>query len=369
MPNSYGTWVVELSSTLGTGAYLLGGVPIGSGFRTFRQEYANGNDKVCYWVVSDDGTKREKNRFGTLTYGTPDTLTRNVVKSTDGNAPVSWVGGDHPLQVYVVPDDEAEELAIGMGFGATRPGVLKYGLWAEEDGEGTDVDIVDLFDGTSDLPAFIVDRVNHQLYGSVLKLNIQKFTSSGTYTPHAKMRFGYAVGKGAGGGGGTLSAQSTLAMGSGGGGEGGTAIKFFTRADVLPTVSVTIPAAAGSGANGGNCTFGPLLTANGGLAGLAAVGGAGGGGTGDTVIPGAPGGNGSLVTTANGNGFGGAGGGAGGAVGQTDSGSPSSVVGTAAAANSGGGGGGAASRAAGPGSVAGGNGGSGYLYVVEFLAP
>jgi len=29
-----------------------------------------------------------------MTYGTPDTLSRNVVEATNGNAPVSWGGGD-----------------------------------------------------------------------------------------------------------------------------------------------------------------------------------------------------------------------------------------------------------------------------------
>jgi hypothetical protein len=165
---SYRDWVVETSSTTGTGAYnLSGAAPAGTSYFTFRQRYSNGEDEVSYWVVSADRTKWEKNRFCTLTYGTPDTLTRNVVESTNGDAAVSWVGGDAPLRLYVVPDADAEEFAISMGLGAARPDVLKFGLWADEDDTASNYDTLKFFDGTSDDNVGVINKVAHRatIYG------------------------------------------------------------------------------------------------------------------------------------------------------------------------------------------------------------
>lgn len=165
---SYRDWVVETSSTTGTGTYSLSGAaPAGTSYFTFRQRFSNGDDELCYWVVNSDRTKWEKNRFGTLTFGSPDTLTRNVVESTNGDAAVSWVGGDAPLRIYVVPDASAEEFAISMGLGTTRPGVLKFGLWTDANDTATDYDTVKFFDGTSDDNVGVINRTTHRatLYG------------------------------------------------------------------------------------------------------------------------------------------------------------------------------------------------------------
>lgn len=158
---SYRDWVVELSNTTGTGAYSLAGAPVGTSYFTFRQRYADGDDEVVYWVVNGDRTKWEKNRFSTLNYGTPDTLSREVVESTNGDAAVSWVGGDTPLRLYVVPDSDAQEFMISMGLGSARPDILKYGLWPEEDGVAANIDQLNLFDGTNDIPVAKVNRSNH----------------------------------------------------------------------------------------------------------------------------------------------------------------------------------------------------------------
>lgn len=113
----------ETSSTTGTVAYTLSGSPpAGTSYFTFRQSYANGNDKVCYFVVSKTSGKWEKNRFGTLTYGTRnDTLSRNVMESSNGGAPILWVGDDLPLLVYVVPDSDAQDFATAGA--PRRPGL------------------------------------------------------------------------------------------------------------------------------------------------------------------------------------------------------------------------------------------------------
>jgi len=125
--SSYADWVVEMSNTTGTGAYALAGVPAGSGFFTFRQRFGNGANEIVFWVMNKDGTKREKNRFGTLTYGTPDSLSRNVIASTNGDAAVSWVGGDIPLLVYIAQDSDvlnAVAGAVSFQTGAVLEGTL-----------------------------------------------------------------------------------------------------------------------------------------------------------------------------------------------------------------------------------------------------
>lgn len=165
---SYRDWVVETSSTTGTGPYnLSGSPPAGTSYFTLRQRFSNGEDEIYYWVVNADRTKWEKNRGGTLTYGTPDTLSRNVVESTNGDAAVSWVGGDAPLLIYVSNDAEALEQAISMGLSTTRPDVLKFGLWADEDGLAASYDQLKLFDGTSDDVVGVVNTVAHvaTIYG------------------------------------------------------------------------------------------------------------------------------------------------------------------------------------------------------------
>jgi len=165
---SYRDWVVETSSTTGTGSYdLSGSPPAGTSYFTFRQRYSNGEDEVVYWVVNANRTKWEKNRFGTLTYGSPDTLSRNVVESINGDAPVSWVGGDAPLRIYVAPDADAAEFAISMGLGAARPDVLKYGLWAKDAEPSAGFQQLNIYDGAGDIPAGIVNATGNKatLYG------------------------------------------------------------------------------------------------------------------------------------------------------------------------------------------------------------
>jgi len=132
-------------------------------------------------------------------------------------------------------------------------------------------------------------------------LNIQTFTSSGTYTPtvgttHCLIK---ACGGGGGGGGaGTTAAGSIVAA------SAGTAAGYVETFIANPGATTVTIGAMGQGVNGaagsagGSTTFGALLTAGGGVAGVAAnttppllVGnGVGGTATGGTLInlPGQP---------------------------------------------------------------------------------
>jgi len=123
-------WIVQTSSTTGTGTYTLGDPPLGTSYFPFRQRIDDGANDVRFWVVNAQRTKWEKNSGGTLTYGVSpgtDTLSRNVLESTNGDAPISWVADDLPLRVYVVPDSAVEEGVIAGFLAATRPPQLRVG--------------------------------------------------------------------------------------------------------------------------------------------------------------------------------------------------------------------------------------------------
>jgi hypothetical protein len=111
--------------------------------------------------------------------------------------------------------------------------------------------------------------------GLFTSVALQVFTSSGTYTPTAGMKFCLAIGTGAGGGSGGADATSAATPGdaaaAGGGGAGGTCIELFNAATIGASQVVTIGAGGAAGANtggnggvGGNTTLGALFTANGG---------------------------------------------------------------------------------------------------------
>jgi hypothetical protein len=109
------------------------------------------------------------------------------------------------------------------------------------------------------------------------RANMVVITSNTTYTPPVNLLFAKVIAIGGGGGsGGRASTSSTQRSLGGGGGGGGTAIKIFSKSDLMPNVSVTIGAggAAGSaganpGGTGGTTTFATStpLTCNGGAGG------------------------------------------------------------------------------------------------------
>lgn len=96
-------------------------------------------------------------------------------------------------------------------------------------------------------------------------LNVQVFTTSGTYTPTNGAKKIVVEVLGAGGGGGSSSAANTSANGLGtGGGGGGYAKSYLTSVPASQSVTVGVGGAAAS--NGGASSFGSII-ANGGTAG------------------------------------------------------------------------------------------------------
>ena len=133
-------------------------------------------------------------------------------------------------------------------------------------------------------------------------INIQTFTSSGTYTPTASMKYCIIECVGGGGGGGTANTGVGRWSSGAGGGGGGYSRKFASSATIGASETVTIGAAgtAGSsgqnaGGSGGDTSVGTICIGKGATGGAGndgsgsaiSIGGAGGvAGTGDITFPG-----------------------------------------------------------------------------------
>ncbi|MCS3451919.1 hypothetical protein M2222_008304 [Bradyrhizobium elkanii] len=144
-----------------------------------------------------------------------------------------------------------------------------------------------------------------------LVVSIQKFTSSGTYTPSSGMVHAIIECLGGGAAGGGSASNASFLVSGGGGGAGSYSRKVATAASVGASQTVTI-GAGGTGAtgnvggNGGDTSVGTLCIGKGGSGGnfgsSAAFGrgGAGGvAGTGDVTLPGANGGDGAYQSGTN----------------------------------------------------------------------
>ena len=212
-------------------------------------------------------------------------------------------------------------------------------------------------------------------------LNIQTFTSSGTYTPTAGMANCIIQCIGGGGAGGGAATGTGGSCGAGGG-SGSFSQSYVSAATIGGSQTVTIGtggtgSSAATGGAGNDTSVGSIVIGKGGSGGLTsgaaatvtklAQGGNGGiAGTGNLAFPGTPGQTGVAITSVSGatiSGSGGSsifGGGAPSVSVQTGN-----AAGTNAVANTGGGGSGGSFSNSG-GSVAGGNGGSGIIIIYEY---
>lgn len=91
----FGYRIRETTSIEGTGTIELNGA-VGTGFRAFSDEFVSGS-RVGYIIVSIDSQTGDGDYeigIGTLTHGTPDTITRDtVITSTASGAKVNWGPG------------------------------------------------------------------------------------------------------------------------------------------------------------------------------------------------------------------------------------------------------------------------------------
>jgi len=209
---------------------------------------------------------------------------------------------------------------------------------------------------------------------------VQTFTSSGTYTPNAKMV--YCTIECWGGGGGGIAGSTVYVLGSGGGGAGGYSRKTVSKATIGASQVVTIGAlgaggAAGTnnGSNGTATSVGTLCIANGGSGGGSSAtapgsGGAGGAaGTGDIAAPGMYGDSARIPINAPANTIATSGMGASTLIGSggTSNYAVNNVRAGFSATGRGAGGGGAVGSFT-TSTAAGGDGTAGYVIITEFLA-
>lgn len=131
----------------------------------------------------------------------------------------------------------------------------------------------------------------------ISQVNVQVFTSSGTYTPTTGMKYcTVEIVGGGGGGGGCAATTATQAAAAGGGGGGGYERQTFSAATIGASQSVTIGAAGTAGTStpsaggaAGFTLFGVLIQASGGLGGAlsnATILGVSNGGAGGVAIGG-----------------------------------------------------------------------------------
>jgi len=223
--------------------------------------------------------------------------------------------------------------------------------------------------------------------GAITQVVAQKFTGGGTYTPTSGMV--YCIIEGVAGGGGGGGAASDIASGSsvgGGGGGGQYGRVVLTAAQIGASQIVTIGAGGTAGANiggtggtGGTTSVGTLLVLTGGMGGLGGASSTkaqiyssgGNGGTGGTSSAGT-----SYFSSGSCGGWGtvsgtlyvGRGGDSGSSIfGGGPIGVSPGAGGTSAAINSGAGGSGAC-QVFGGGGVEGGTGGSGIVFITEYIS-
>lgn len=174
---------MEASAITGTGSYQLG-TSVGA-FKTWRSQFAT-LSPVFYCAENADGTIWEIG-YGTLTYGSPDTISRSVLASSTGSA-ISWAVADAPVYVFSAPlATWMKHMALG-GRATVRPAWLpRGGGWLDESDPGawsTTRAIDYLYNGTGD-----VERGRHESAASIYvpsarNLWVDKGAANYTITSH-----------------------------------------------------------------------------------------------------------------------------------------------------------------------------------------
>jgi len=82
--------VKETSTTTGTGTFSLAGAE--TGFESFVSGV--GNTNLTYYAISHDGTSEWEVGIGTVTSGSPDTISRDtIISSSNSDAAVNFTAG------------------------------------------------------------------------------------------------------------------------------------------------------------------------------------------------------------------------------------------------------------------------------------
>lgn len=266
--------VHEQSTTTGTGNFTTTAV---NGKQRFSTAFGTGVtlNVFDYFISNQNAAEYER---GTGHMSAVGTLVRDtVIESTNANALVSFTSGTKDV-TNDVPAGLQQPLAVTQTANTLFAGPAS---------------------GGAALPTFRAAVRADVSTISILTVNVQKFTSSGTYTPTAGMKYCIIEAWGAGGAGGG-GASVTLQTAGAGGGAGGYSRLTASAATIGASQAVTIgaagaPGAAGNnpGGAGGDTSVGTLCIAKGGSGGPGNAGavyttfGAGGvPGTGDITGPG-----------------------------------------------------------------------------------
>jgi hypothetical protein len=148
LPGKIGIRTKETTKTTGTGAYSLEGATFGC--QTFVGGVGDG--EVALYCCSDvDVVNKTGNwevGYGTVTDGTPDTLTRTVVDSSNGGSAVDW--GDGTRDIYSTFVDSGILVAANnlsdlssVSNARTNLGLGTAAVKNEGPGNGLDADTVD----------------------------------------------------------------------------------------------------------------------------------------------------------------------------------------------------------------------------------
>jgi hypothetical protein len=322
------------------------------------------NDAVYNQAISaaDVSNPRRDIIVKYVDYGqTPST---GVSNNTNGVVKIKVVNGT-PAGSPADPSDVAIQASVGSGNPWIKLARVRVAA------------------GASSITNSVIDDLR-TIIAPTNVIRVQKFTASGTYTPHANMVHCIIEVVGGGGGGGNAKLSTNFNLYAAGGGSGGYAKKFSGKVEIGASQAVTIGAGGAGNAStastmpntvlGGDTSVGTLCKAKGGgnggyveasvqVSGVG-LGGSNTGAIGDILIPGQAGQTG-LYSGVVGQDIQFLGGNGGTSQLGAAAGGQVNAAGDNAPANSGGGGAGAGSYKN-TSAKAGGNGGSGYVIITEF---
>lgn len=154
--------ILETSTSTGTATFNLIGAT--TGFKAFRDDFATG--LVVFYVISLDIVDSDGNitdveweiGYGTLTHASPDTLTRNVLRSSNSDALTDFSAGTK--NVFNAPPGEMLAGFVTTNKSATRPAWALAGTFWIDDTSDPTWDVY-FYDGAADIQIGQIDATNN----------------------------------------------------------------------------------------------------------------------------------------------------------------------------------------------------------------